>query len=196
MTQQEEVKKDLLEFSDDDSDVLFESNGDVMYYKNGTEHICKISLNSDGNRIVEYQGEKFPYRTFIAKKLAGLDIFARKIIDKRKKVDAFVDSPAILKTVQSEKKSTALALLQEECDNFLEFGSKINFITADAGHGKSALLKQFQHIQAERYLAGQSSYLFWHVDLQGRDLVRLPEAIMYDLGELRLPGLYYPSVIN
>lgn len=193
---QEEIKKDILAFADDDSDVLFESNGDVMYYKNGTEQICRIISNEEGNRIVEFQGENFPYRTFIARKLANLDLFARKIIEKRKKVDAFVDSPAELKTVHKEEKETALILLQRECDNFLEFGSKINFITADAGHGKSALLKQYQHLQAERYLQNKSPYLFWHVDLQGRDLVRLPEAIMYDLGELRLPGLYYPSVIN
>lgn len=192
----EEIKRDLLAFADDDSDVLFSADGDVMFYKNGTEQICRISLNQEGHKIVEYQGEKFAYRTFIAKKLAGLDLFARKLIEKRKKVVAFVDSPAILKTVHSETKDTALSLLQSECDGFLEFGSKINFITADAGHGKSALLKQFQFIQAERYLKNESPYLFWHVDLQGRDLVRLPEAIMFDLGELRLPGLYYPSVIN
>ncbi len=193
----DEIKKDLLAFADDDSDVLFSQNGDVMFYKNGTEQICRIGLNSDGHRVVDFHGERLSYRTFIAKKLAGLDLFARKIIDKRKKVTAFVDSPAILTTsINNEIKDTALNLLQKECDEFLEFGSKINFITADAGHGKSALLRQFQFIQAERYLKNESSYLFWHVDLQGRDLVRLPEAIMFDLGELRLPGLYYPSIIN
>src|SRR5580698_7720826 len=123
---QEEIKKDILAFADDDSDVLFEANGDVMFYKNGTEQICNISLNVEGNRIVAYQDEKFAYRTFIAKKLASLDVFARKIIDKRKKVDAFVDGPAILKTVYTEEKNTAIELLKKECDNFLEFGSKIN----------------------------------------------------------------------
>lgn len=192
----EEIKKDFLAYVDDDSEVLFESNGDVMYFKNGTEHICRISTNSDGNTIVEYQEQKFSYRTFIAKHLANLDLFARKIIEKRKGLEVFVDSPAILQNSHIETHGTALKLLQKECDEFLEFGSKINFITADAGHGKSVLLRQFQAIQAERYIKGDSKYIFWHVDLKGRDLVRLGEAIMYDLGELRLPGLYYPSIIN
>jgi hypothetical protein len=192
----EQIRNDFLAFADDDSDVLFESNGDVMYYKNGTEQICRIITNDEGNCVVEYQGEVLAYRTFIAKHLANLDLFARKIIEKRKKLDEFVDSPAILQTGQKTFYGTALELLMSECDGFLEFGSKINFITADAGHGKSILLKQFQALQAERYIRGESRYLFWHVDLQGRDLVRLGEAIMYDLGELRLPGLYYPSIIN
>lgn len=192
----EEIKKDFLAYVDDDSDVLFESNGDVMYFKNGTEHICRIITNDEGNTIVEFQEEKFPYRTFISKHLANLDLFARKIIEKRKGLEEFVDSLAILQNGHKSINGTALTLLQKECDEFLEFGSKINFITADAGHGKSVLLKQFQAIQAERYIRGESKYLFWHVDLQGRDLVRLGEAIMYDLGELRFPGLYYPSIIN
>ncbi len=192
----EEIKKDFLAYADDDSDILFESNGDVMYFKNGTEHICRIITNEEGNTIVEYQDEKFAYRTFIVKHLANLDLFARKIIEKRKGLDEFVDSPAILQYVHKSINGSALTLLQKECDEFLEFGSKINFITADAGHGKSVLLKQFQAIQDERYVKGESKYLFWHVDLQGRDLVRLGEAIMFDLGELRFPGLYYPSIIN
>lgn len=192
----EEIRVDFLAFADDDSDILFEPTGDVMFYKNGTEQICRISTNEEGNCIVEYQGEKLSYRTFIAKHLAKLDLFARKILEKRKGIEEFVDSPAILQTGQKSTHGKALELLQTECDSFLQFGSKINFITADAGHGKSILLKQFQALQAERYIKGDSNYLFWHVDLQGRDLVRLGEAIMFDLGELRLPGLYYPSIIN
>lgn len=192
----EDIKSDILAFADDDSDVLFEANGVVIFYKNGSLQTCQITTNSEGNRIVTYQDEQFSYRTFIARKLANLELFARKVNEKRKPIDGFVDSPAMLKSVYTETRNTALELLGQECDNFLEFGSKISFITADAGHGKSALLKQYQYLQAKRYLENQSSYLFWHIDLQGRDLVRLPEAIMFDLGELRLPGLYYSSVIN
>lgn len=191
-----DIKKDLLAFADDDSDVLFEPEGVVMFYKNETEQICRIYANDEGNWLVNYQDEIMPYRTFIAKHLAKLDLFARRILEKRKKIDDFVDGGALLKTVYKDYNGTALELLKKECDSFLEFGSKINFITADAGHGKSVLLKQYQYIQAERYVNNESKYLFWHVDLQGRDLVRLGEAIMFDLGELRLPGLYYPSIIN
>ena len=162
----DEIKNDILAFADDDSDVLFESNGDIIFYKNGNLQTCNIATNIDGNCIVTYQGEQFSYRTFIAKKLANLEIFARKIIEKRRTIDAFVGSPAILKSVHKESRNTALTLLREECDNFLEFGSKISFITADAGHGKSALLKQYQFLQADRYLKNQSPYLFWHIDKQ------------------------------
>jgi len=196
MINRQEIKKDFLAFADDESEVLFDTNGEVLFYKNGSEQICKIGTNLEGNTIVSFQGEELSYNSFIAKHLAKLDLFARKLIEKRKKSDVFVDSPAKLRTAEKEINGTALELLRGECDNFLQFGSKINFITADAGHGKSALLRQYQYLQAERYANRTSNYLFWHVDLQGRDLVRLGEAIMFDLGELRLPGLYYPSIIN
>lgn len=82
---QEEIKNDILAFADDDSDVLFESNGDVIFFKNGNLQNCNIYINDEGYRVVKYQDEILSYRTFIAKKLANLDIFARKIIEKRKK---------------------------------------------------------------------------------------------------------------
>jgi hypothetical protein len=70
------------------------------------------------------------------------------------------------------------------------------FITADAGYGKTALLREFQAQQAIRYIDGQSNFVFWHVDLQGRQLLRLSEALMGDLGDLRLPGIYMPSIVR
>jgi hypothetical protein len=196
MINKAEIRKDILAFADDDSDVIIEPTGEIMFYKNGTEQICSIKTNSQQTQNVEYNGENLSYNEFISKKLARLDIFAAKIKEKRSTIDAFVDGPAILYTSSKNETGKALELLKRECDNFFEFGSKISFITADAGHGKSVLLKQFQYEQAKRYLKKESNYLFWHIDLQGRDLVRLGEAIMYDLGELRMPGLYYPSIIN
>jgi hypothetical protein len=196
MINKTEIRKDILAFADDDSDVIIEHSGEIMFYKNGAEQICSIKSDSQQNQQVEYNGERLNYNEFISKKLARLDVFATKIKEKRNKIEAFVDGPAMLYTPSKSETGKALELLKKECDNFFEFGSKISFITADAGHGKSVLLKQFQYKQAERYLNKESNYLFWHIDLQGRDLVRLGEAIMYDLGELRMPGLYYPSIIN
>ncbi len=191
----DEIRKDILAFVDDESDVIIEPQGDILFYKNGQEQMCSIRTDSNVMKV-HYNGEVLSYNDFVSKKLARLDIFSQKIIEKRKKLEEFIDGPARLYTNYTNEDGKALELLKKECDNFFEFGSKITFITADAGHGKSILLKQFQYEQAERYSRKESNYLFWHIDLQGRDLVRLAEAIMYDLGELRMPGLYYPSIIN
>lgn len=193
----EDIRKDILAFSDDDSDVIMEPTGEIVFYKNGESHLCSFRQNHEGVWRVKYNDEEdISYNEFISKKLARLDVFALKLKEKRKKVDFFIDGPAHLYTRSKEVDASAMELLKQECDNFFEFGSKINFITADAGQGKSVLLKQFQYDQAERYLKKESRYLFWHIDLQGRDLVRLGEALMYDLGDLRMSGLYYPSIIN
>ena len=42
MMNKDEIRKDLLAFADDDSDVIIEPNGDVLFYKNGSEQLCTI----------------------------------------------------------------------------------------------------------------------------------------------------------
>jgi len=191
-----QIERDFRAFSDNETDVVLDpSSGEVMYYKNGSEQICKL-ITEGGNDVVEFQGTRISYRTFIAKHLAKLDLFAQKIMEKRQVSSTYVDSEAVIIRSKGQSVGTGLELMKNECDSFLEFGTKVNFVTADAGLGKSMLFKQFQYQQAQRYSLNDTSYLFWHVDLQGRNLVRLAEAIMYDLGELRLPGLYYPSILN
>ncbi len=85
--------------------------------------------------------------------------------------------------------------LNEECTPSWG-GTKICFVTADAGHGKTALLERYEQEVAKNYLENKSPYLFLHINLYGRDLVRLNEAIMYELGELRISGIYYSSIIT
>lgn len=87
-------------------------------------------------------------------------------------------------------------MLTAECAEGSPFATRVVFITADAGQGKTILLRQYQRAQAEAFLAGTSASLFWHVDLQGRQLVRLSEALMGDLGDLRVTGLWMPAILK
>src|ERR1035437_1188399 len=191
-----EIKKDIQAFADDDANIIFDSLGNVMFTRNGHDMSFKVYTEPDTLITrVNYDGKEFLYREFFSKEIARLDLFATKLIEKRKGNDVFIDGPAILKLAFGEKSDSCLNLLKYESDSFYEFATKVTFITADAGHGKTALLREFQYSQAKRYLVGESKYLFWHVDLQGRDLVRLPEAIMYDLAELRISGLFYSSIL-
>ncbi|BDS10885.1 hypothetical protein [Aureispira anguillae] len=193
----EEIKLDIQSFADDDADVIVENNGNILFSRNGKDIIIDIYQDLEtGQFLVNYEGERMVYRQFIAKKLANLDLFATKIVEKRMPPDPYIDGNAVLFSATNSQEKKGLELIHEECSKFLLSGTKLTFITADAGHGKTALLKQYQSEQANRYLRGESSFLFWHVDLQGRELVRLNEAIMYDLGELRIPGLYYSSILT
>lgn len=191
------IKRDIQSFADNEADVIIEKNGEVVFTRGGEDIEFKLIENREtGQLLVKYQGSQITYNKFISKEIAKLDVFANRLIEKRKTIEPYIDGPATLRTPWSRKEGSVLELLDEECSEFLISGTKISFITADAGHGKTALLKQYQNEQAKKYLKGESDFLFWHVDLQGRDLVRLAEAIMYDLGELRITGLYFSSIIT
>lgn len=192
-----EIKLDIQSFADDDADVVIERNGSILFTKNGEDILIKIreDLNT-GTLFVKVNETEIPYRKYLSKHLGKLDLFATKIREKRKSIDLYIDGDSTLISVSNNQEGTGLDLINHEASNFLFSGTKLTFITADAGHGKTALLKEYQSQQANKYLKGETNFLFWHVDLQGRELVRLNEALMYDLGELRIPGLYYSSILT
>lgn len=51
-----------------------------------------------------------------------------------------------------------MEILTKECTDRLFAGTKISFVTADAGHGKTALLREFQYEQAQKYVEGKSNF--------------------------------------
>lgn len=189
------IKNDLQSFADTEEDVIIQPDGQVLFTRLGKDYEVRIN-DIDESLYINFEGKNIKYQDFISKEIAQLDIFAARLIEKRKNIEPFIEGPSNLITPWSSTNGIGIKQLQKECDEALLSGTKITFITADAGHGKSVLLKEFQIIQANRFLEGKSNYIFWHVDLQGRDLVRLAEAIMYDLGELRIRGLYYSSILT
>jgi hypothetical protein len=195
MTNLKEIKSDLQSFADDEKDIIIEQDGNIMITRLGVDLNFRLFEDETGS-FVEYNKSKLPYRTFLAKEIARLDLLAARIFEKRHNIEPFIDANSKLNTFSVRSEGEGLALLEMECVNPLVFGTKVTFVTADAGHGKTVLLREFQKRQAEKYLKGSSNFIFWHLDLQGRDLIRLNEAIMYDLGELRFSGLYYSSILT
>lgn len=197
----EVIKDDIKAFADDVSDVVVDRiEGSILFTRNGKDHM--INVNPKGNHTenienVEYDGSIISYKTFLSKHLAKLDSLAERISTKRRGVESFIDGPATLDAVgKREESGKALELLAKECHRRNEYTTKVIFITADAGHGKTALLRQYQSIQASEYLNGKTNQLFWHIDLQGRQLLRLSEAFMGDLGDLRVSGLWMSSILR
>ena len=68
-------------------------------------------------------------------------------------------------SIDQQRQGKAMPLLYEESKNTALIGTKISFVTADAGHGKSMLLRHFQYSQAQKYLDNNTNFLFWHIDL-------------------------------
>ena len=191
------IRAEIATFADDVDEIVYESDGTILFERIG--QLFKLKLIQKGEGIaISFDGKEYSYKEFLAKELAHLEHFAKKI---QQKDDAdeeltYVDPDALLVKVNGTKKEKALEVLCDECDQPAWLGARVVFVTADAGHGKSFLLRQFQRDQVRKYLANESDYIFWHIDLHGRELVRLNEAIMCELGELRITGLYYNSIIT
>jgi hypothetical protein len=191
------VRADLGAFADDDEEIVIEQAGQCLFVRNGQEISIRLSVSEDGVLLVEHNESTMPYRRFLSHELANLPVLAERILTKRLPIPSYVDSRACLNSPAAEARhDRAVALLTHECVEHPPFASRVVFITADAGQGKTALLRQYQHEQANRFLADESSFLFWHVDLQGRQLLRLSEALMGDLGDLRVSGLWMSAIIR
>jgi uncharacterized protein YjbI with pentapeptide repeats len=193
----DDLKADLSAFADDEGDVVIDSDGSFVLIRNDREVSGKVVEKPDGQILVRLGEREMGYRSFLMNELANLGLFAERLVSRRPPVSAFVDGPVeVRRPAEDMETGSALAVLRRECEEAPAFAARISFITADAGHGKTALLREFQHEQAQAFLAGSGSYLLWHLDLQGRQLLRLSEALMGDLGELRIAGLWMPAVIR
>lgn len=192
-----EVKEDIAAFADDDNDVIVDTTGQILFYRAGQEISCRIGETPDGAPIMTIGDQQLGYRRFVSHYLARLDLLADKFLAKRTSVQAFVNGPASSQSTALQSiDGSALELLDRECSDVSPFAARVIFVTADAGQGKTVLLREYQALQAKKFLAGTSQFLFWHVDLQGRQLLRLSEALMGDLGDLRVTGIFMPSILR
>lgn len=188
---------DLAAFADDDEEVLVESDGSFALVRGGDVIGGRFVFDADNNVAVEVNDQRVPYRRFLTHNVARLDVLAERLLLKRHNEPQFVDGPSRLYATGVEPRdATGLASLRGQCTDPSPFATRIVFVTADAGHGKTVLLKQLQHEQAVAFREGRSDFLVWHVDLQGRQLLRLSEALMGDLADLRVPGLWMPAVLR
>ena len=197
MNDLDQIRDDLAAFADDDEGYELDEAGDLLLHRGGVEINARISHTSDGSTFVEIEDQRITYRDFIVRELGQMDILATRLLDKRSGVDAFVNAVARVETADGDPYETeALNALHQQCVDAQGFRARVCFLTADAGQGKTALLREFQARNAAEFLTRKSPFVFWHVDLQGRQLLRLSEALMGDLGDLRVAGLWMPAIIR
>jgi len=193
----EEIRRDVAAFADDEGAVEILPDGVMTFERLGVERIAQIKKSASGAYSVEVDGVEYTHRRFIADYLSNLSTMADRIIDKRDHSKEYIDSPASLQSFSLNKKSgQTLEVLRYICESPSPFSTRLAFVTADAGQGKTVALQEYQRKIAIDYSKNKSDFLFWHVDLQGRQLVRLNEALMGDLGDLRMTGIYMPSIVR
>jgi len=152
--------QEILSFSDDENQAIIESNK-VTFERLGQSIYIEI-IDKDDRVFIKYNDDLIPYRTFLAKILGRLDLMAEKIIrkyeDEGEKI--YVDADAICYYGTSKKDGEAKKILKDICSESNQYATKICFVTADAGHGKTVLLRQYQYDNAKEYLQSKSDYIF------------------------------------
>ena len=191
------IKRDIASFADDEYGVIDDGRGGFLFERNGQEISIRVYREDDDSPLMVAIGnEMLSYKAFLAKKLANLDLLANRMLQYDTDVEFFVNPDVIKYTIDKKEFGQALQVLEDEAGSPAMVGTKISFVTADAGHGKSVVLRHLQRVIADKYLRGEVNYLFWHIDLHGRELVRLNEAIMFEVNKLRFSGLFYSTILT
>ena len=196
----EKYKNEIITFADDVRDVIVNPREGTITFMHLTQ-MMTVTILDDAYQDVSimYNGDRLPYKSFLAKYLGRLDLMAKRILEKDPKQNdlLYIDGGAILTTEEGRFESKGLELIDKECNREVYMGSKICFVTANAGHGKTHLLRRYQYHQADKYLKGKTGFLFLHIDLHGYDLRKLPEVIMYEMTDrLHILGIYTQSIIT
>ncbi|WP_412062124.1 hypothetical protein [Rubrivirga sp. IMCC45206] len=141
---------------------------------------------------------------WVTERLGRLDLLARRIEDAVSSDDRTIAVEADVVDVldrnpdaEPSHKPDALAAVRELLDQQPADTTRVVYLTSDAGEGKTSLIEQLALEQAQRYRAGEASWLLMPVQLGGRPFIRLDDVIVGTLANrLRFKHYYYSSVVT
>lgn len=161
----------------------------------GVEREAMFSVSRDaGVSVKTEEGRTLPYRSFVAgSDMADLQRVARMILQAMPP-GLFVETGAERSVADGDtKKACAVELLADLLEEEDGVATRVVMVTADAGAGKTCVLKELVRRYANGYLHGKTRRLLLYVNAQGRSLARLNEALATELQDLKV-GLTYHSV--
>lgn len=190
------IENDLSSFSDPGSTVDVTGPArrlSAAWTMRGAARDAVFTLSRVQGVTVQIDGQKTPYRGFIAGAgMADLRHVAR-MIRKASKPQLFVSTDAKRSDDESAALRPAVDLLTDLIKEESAAATRVSMITGEAGAGKTCVLRELVRRQADRYLRGETDRLLLYVDAQGRALARLNEALATELQDLRV-GLTYHSI--
>jgi hypothetical protein len=188
------LARDLRGFADRGTEPSFEIDGNTLqavWEVRGKEQDALFDLDADGSfRWVSGPDDNDNYAAFLTSDamadFSQLAAACKAIIPRE---DYFVASDALIEDAQgsrSEKLTPeALTEIADDARRHAEGLTSLFFLKGDAGAGKTTLLREATALQADRYLDGESNFLFFYVSAQGRELSNLRDAFSGELDDLR-----------
>ncbi len=183
------LKRDLAAFSDPGTAVAVAPVAEGWYRVSWEEDAAgreaTFLLDGAGPTHVRLEnGAAQDYRTFLAgPQMGNLKALARNTLQVLRPLHSFVSPRARLESEQPEDGDATQLLLDAAAPS--DERTALVFVAADAGVGKTVLLKEAVRSQAAAYLEGASTSLWLYVDAQARRLAALDEALAGELDRLR-----------
>lgn len=190
----ETLRADLRAFADRGSEPQFEVDGSTLrasWEVRGQERDALFTLrNGDRFRWVSGPSEDDPYSRFLTSdQLADFRQLASAYTATVKRQLDFVASEAIkddgVHTTTTTLSADELVTIADDARNAANGLTRLFFLKGDAGTGKTTLLREATVLQAERYLKGETDFLFFYVPAQGRELSNLRDAFSGEIDEQR-----------
>ncbi len=186
--------EDLRRFADRGTEPAFELDGNTLsaaWQVRGHQQEAIFELDATRSlRWVTGPSGNDPYSAFLTSELmADFNRLAAACTATIERESDFVPSEALIDNgVQVGSELLTPQELSGIADNARCHAhglTNLFFLKGAAGAGKTTLLREATALQAERYLAGESDFLFFYVSAQGRELSNLRDAFSGELDDLR-----------
>jgi hypothetical protein len=189
------VRRDLTPFADPDTEMAVTRMASAVaidWSQSNRRRSATFRIGDDGIRVVE-AGLEAPYERFFAgPTMADLDGLAQGAVRLHRSNAPFVAGRARLVEHDTDETLPALeALLRAVGRPEASPATRMVFLRAEAGVGKTTTLRRLCFRSAERRLNREASSVFLFIDAQGRGLRRLDEAIAVALDDLRSQLTYH-----
>ncbi len=191
----ENIRKDLVPFANSGTKLDCIENGDefsVTWMARTRKMTASFKMH-ENEIIALFEGATMAYSSFLASPSMSDMLGVAGMILQMHQSSIFVDTKA--RNPESGEDPKSALLLLTEAVRFQDQGStNVLFINADAGAGKTEVLKQLVFEQAKKYVRGEATYLYLYVNAQGRALAKLEEALAIEIQDLRATNLTYHAV--
>ncbi|GAB6844354.1 hypothetical protein HNR00_002499 [Methylorubrum rhodinum] len=191
----DKIRKDLVPFANSNTKLDCLENGDEFI----VTWVARNKKLTASFRIVEekinvtFESVSMSYSSFLASPSMSDMLGIAGMILQMHEESFFVDTKA--KNPESVDNSrSAIRLLSDEVINQEQGSTNVLFVNADAGAGKTEVLKQLVFDQADKYIKGDANFLYLYVNAQGRALAKLDEALATEIQDLRASNLTYHVV--
>jgi hypothetical protein len=156
--------------------------------------VCELTFRGEKKELnlkiredkvtLQFKGQEIGYKDFLGSvHLADLRSLA-KMIAQTSKEDLYVPAKVTKEGDHDEVVDFDNKFIERIKENDREY-TQLLMVTGEAGSGKTSALKNLVKVGAERYLRGESGYVYLYINAQGRALSRFNEALATELNELR-----------